>query len=173
MSLELSHSFSDWWLHIRVLPLQMHHHQYWSKEKVMDRWSQHSYLSFRSFSEKSNWSIIHPHVIPNLYDFLSSVENKRRYFEECYWQKKWETLWSFVFHRRKNCKRRWLHDDNFNFWVNYPFNIYLSLYDHMIFLNTRVKKCTKVCQTFRVISPSLPFYPLVLLPSSCLHVGDY
>jgi len=27
-------------------------------------------------------SFTHPHVVPNLYDFLSSAEH-RRYFEEC------------------------------------------------------------------------------------------
>ncbi len=26
----------------------------------------------------------HPQVVPNLYKFLSSVEHKRRYFEECW-----------------------------------------------------------------------------------------
>jgi len=25
----------------------------------------------------------HPQVVPNLYEFLSSAEHKRRYFEEC------------------------------------------------------------------------------------------
>ncbi len=30
-------------------------------------------------------NVVHPHVIPNLYEFLSYAEHKRRYFEEC-WQ---------------------------------------------------------------------------------------
>ncbi len=29
-------------------------------------------------------SFTHPHVISNLYEFLSYVEHKRRYFEECW-----------------------------------------------------------------------------------------
>ncbi len=29
-------------------------------------------------------SFTHPHVLPNLYEFLSYVEHKRRYFEECW-----------------------------------------------------------------------------------------
>ncbi len=33
-------------------------------------------------------SFTHPHVIPNLYKFLSYVEHKRRYFEEFWWTKK-------------------------------------------------------------------------------------
>ncbi len=28
-------------------------------------------------------SFIHPHIVPNLYEFLSSVEHKIMYFEEC------------------------------------------------------------------------------------------
>ncbi len=28
-------------------------------------------------------SLTHPHVVPNLYEFLSAVEHKIRYFEEC------------------------------------------------------------------------------------------
>jgi len=28
-------------------------------------------------------SFTHPQVVSNLYEFLSSVEHKRRYFEEC------------------------------------------------------------------------------------------
>jgi len=29
-------------------------------------------------------SFTQPHAVPNLYEFLSSVEHKRRYFEECW-----------------------------------------------------------------------------------------
>ncbi len=29
-------------------------------------------------------SFARPQVVPNLYEFLSSAENKRRYFEECW-----------------------------------------------------------------------------------------
>ncbi len=32
-------------------------------------------------------SFAHPHVIPNLYDFLSSVEDKGKYFKQCWWPK--------------------------------------------------------------------------------------
>jgi len=28
-------------------------------------------------------SFTHPQLVPNLYELLSSVEHKRRYFEEC------------------------------------------------------------------------------------------
>jgi len=28
-------------------------------------------------------SLTHPHVVPNLYEFLSSAEHKGRYFEYC------------------------------------------------------------------------------------------
>jgi len=43
-------------------------------------------------------SFIHPQVVPNLYEFLSSAEHKRRYFEECqYNQQLWASLTSIVF----------------------------------------------------------------------------
>jgi len=29
-------------------------------------------------------SFTHPQVVPNLYEFLSSAEHKRRYFKECW-----------------------------------------------------------------------------------------
>ncbi len=54
--------------------------------------------------------LIHPHVVPDLCDFLSSLEPKRCCFEECWEpnnieaQKTPETFpktSSFVFHRRK------------------------------------------------------------------------
>ncbi len=32
----------------------------------------------------SKVSFTHPHGIPNLYDLLSFVKHKRRYFEECW-----------------------------------------------------------------------------------------
>ncbi len=42
---------------------------------------------------------IHPHVVPNLYNFHSSMELKRRYFEECF--NCFCPKSSFVFHGRK------------------------------------------------------------------------
>ncbi len=37
------------------------------------------------FTQKINnlSSLTHPHVVPNLYKFLSHVEHKIRYFEQC------------------------------------------------------------------------------------------
>jgi len=29
-------------------------------------------------------SFTHPYVVPNMYEFFSSVELKRRYFEDCW-----------------------------------------------------------------------------------------
>jgi len=29
-------------------------------------------------------SLFNPHVVPNLYEFLSSAEHKQRYFKECW-----------------------------------------------------------------------------------------
>jgi len=39
-------------------------------------------LAFRDSSPKHEDVVINV-VIPNLYEFLSSVEHKRKYFEEC------------------------------------------------------------------------------------------
>ncbi len=58
---------------------------------------------------------VHPHDIPNLYNLLSSVEHKRRYFEKClslfFWSIQWKSMvtktvsfikiFTFVFQRRK------------------------------------------------------------------------
>jgi len=36
-------------------------------------------------------SLTHPQVVFNLYEFLSSVEHKRRCFKECWWPNSWWT----------------------------------------------------------------------------------
>ncbi len=48
--------------------------------------SLHSFmLAFRETSpKKGSLSFTHPQVVPNPYEFISSVEHKRRYFEECW-----------------------------------------------------------------------------------------
>jgi len=38
---------------------------------------------FTQKSSLSSFDVTHAHVIPNLYEFHSFVEHKRRYFEEC------------------------------------------------------------------------------------------
>jgi len=40
-------------------------------------------------------SFIHPQVVPNLYEFLSSAEHKRRYFEECQYNQQFMGLIDF------------------------------------------------------------------------------
>jgi len=74
-------------------------------------------------------SFTHPYVVPNLYEFLSMVEHKWRYFKECLFQKVDGSHWlpflfswvpstyavvsaffkiySFVFNRRKKLIQIW------------------------------------------------------------------
>jgi len=42
-----------------------------------------AHFAFKEMKMKIVSSFTHPHVVPNLYEFLSSAEHKKRYFEEC------------------------------------------------------------------------------------------
>ncbi len=43
-----------------------------------------SILKGLNHSKMKILSFTHPEVVPNLYEFLSAVEHKKRYFEECW-----------------------------------------------------------------------------------------
>ncbi len=84
-------------------------------------------------------------VVPNLYEYLSSAEHKRRYFEDCWWQSGfWSPFTSIVFFFpilwnsvgtstclvTHICQNLFSHkfrtiwgwvNGNFHFWVNYSF----------------------------------------------------
>ncbi len=81
-------------------------------------------------------SLIHQQIVSNLYEFLSSVEHKIRYFEEC-WESnmtKKHIFQSLFFMRIKTYRFRttW---GNINVWVNFSFKTSLAkLWEQLDFL---------------------------------------
>ncbi len=84
-------------------------------------------------------SFTHPKVVPNLYEFLSSSENKEELTKPFpYFFIIWKsigTIKTLVTNILQHVQQQneidtgleqiweWAKDDNFHFWVNYPFNI--------------------------------------------------
>ncbi len=88
-------------------------------------------------------SFTHPHLVPNLYDFLSAVEHQKIFWRTknvfihtmkviCIPQKKREDLQVWFNMRLSKWKRK------INFWVNYLFNAgFLSTFNRCFSANQR------------------------------------